>query len=63
MQNLMASTRNLLIYLVRANEGIFKQKLSLLNTLQAKYGAKDTTHLFAAVCPNVQASIGQHYLL
>lgn len=57
----MASTRNLLINLVRANEGILKQKLSLLDTLQAKYGAQKTTDLFTAVCPIVQASIGQHY--
>ena len=57
----MASTPNLLINLVRANEGILKQKLSLLDTLQAKYGAQKTTDLFTAVCPIVQASIGQHY--
>jgi hypothetical protein len=57
----MSPNQNLLINLIRANQGILKQKLSLLETLQAKYGSQKTTDLFTKICPIVQASIGQHY--
>ena len=56
------SNSNILLRsLIKANNGILKQKISLLDILQAKYGADETSKLFQRTCPIVQASIGQHY--
>jgi hypothetical protein len=55
------SSVNLLSSLVKANKAILKQKLSLLDILQAKYGMDKTIKLFTKTCPIVHASIGQHY--
>ena len=52
---------NLLKYLIRSNQGILQQKLSLLDAIQHKHGIEQTTKLFTKVCPIARASIGQHY--
>jgi len=53
---------NLLKSLIRCNQGILKQKLSLLSVIESKYGIEELTqNLFQKKCPIVQASIGQHY--
>lgn len=52
----------LLNSLIRCNQAILKQKLSLLSTLESKYGTEKLQHtLFTQKCPIVKASIGQHY--
>ncbi len=61
LKTMASKNRNLLRNLIRANQGVLKQKLSLLETLQAKYGSEKTANLFTTVCPIVNASIGQHY--
>ncbi len=57
----ITTKRNILRSLIKANNGILKQKLSLLDILTAKYGPKETTKLFTKTCPIIHASIGQHY--
>lgn len=55
-------TPTLLSSLIRCNQAILKQKLSLLTTLESKYGTdKLEQALFTLTCPIVKASIGQHY--
>lgn len=57
-----ASTRTILSSLIQCNQAILKQKLSLLSTLESKYGIEKLSQsLFTQKCPIVQASIGQHY--
>eukprot|EP01083_Nonionella_stella_P028273 77869_1 len=51
----------LLTSLIRANQGILEQKLSLIKHLQAKHGLKTTGELFTKSCPIARATIGAHY--
>ena len=56
------SNPNLLKSLIRCNQGILKQKLSLLSVIESKFGIEELTQtLFQKKCPIVHASIGQHY--
>jgi hypothetical protein len=48
---------NCLKSLINSNQGILRQKIALLDLLQAKYGAQT----FTKMCPIVKATIGQHY--
>ena len=53
---------NLLKRLIRSNQGILQQKLSLLSVLESKHGIQELSQtLFQKKCPIVKASIGQHY--
>lgn len=52
---------NCLNLLVDANRGILRQKLSLLNLLESKFGTESCALKFQEICPIVKASIGQHY--
>jgi len=48
--------------LIRCNQAILNQKLSLLSKLESKHGFEKLAHsLFTLKCPIVKASIGQHY--
>ncbi len=52
----------LLKSLIRSNQGILRQKLALLDVLQAKHPSiEETSKLFTKVCPIVGASVGAHY--
>mmetsp|Transcript_22642 Transcript_22642/g.33507 ORF Transcript_22642/g.33507 Transcript_22642/m.33507 type:complete len:224 (+) Transcript_22642:66-737(+) len=58
----MATNPNLLMKLIRCNQGILQQKLSLLSVLESKYGIQELSQtLFQKKCPIAHASIGQHY--
>jgi hypothetical protein len=46
--------------LCRANLGILRQKLVLMDAMKTKFGAVEAKSLYAKVCPIVQASVGQH---
>jgi hypothetical protein len=46
--------------LCRANLGILRQKLHLMDVMRTRFGQEQATSLYAQVCPVVQASIGQH---
>jgi hypothetical protein len=50
----------LLSALCRANLGILRQKLDLIQVLQTRFGPTEAQVLYQRVCPTVQASIGQH---
>lgn len=51
----------LLASLIRSNQGILEQKLSLIKHLQAKHGLETTGELFTTSCPIAGATIGAHY--
>ena len=51
----------LLQSLIKANNAILQQKLTLLDILHTKHGVDQTSKLFTQICPILQASIGQHY--
>jgi hypothetical protein len=56
------NTPTLLSSLIRCNQSILKQKLSLLTALESKYGPEKLAQtLFTLKCPIIKASIGQHY--
>jgi hypothetical protein len=46
--------------LCRANLGILKQKLHLLNVMRTTFGDAQAKTMYAKTCPIVEASIGQH---
>ena len=46
--------------LCRANLGILRQKLHLMDVMKTRFGQEQAKSLYAQVCPVVQASIGQH---
>ncbi len=54
-------TGKMLTSLIRSNQGILEQKLSLIKHLQAKHGLKKTGELFTKSCPIAGATIGAHY--
>lgn len=56
-----SSKKLLLPSLIKANNAILQQKLTLLDILNTKHGFEQTTRLFTKTCPILQASIGQHY--
>ena len=46
--------------LCRANLGILKQKLLLMEVMRSVFGASKSNELYQKVCPIVHATIGQH---
>jgi len=52
--------RALLPSLYRANQGILRQKLGLIDALVSKHGQEEAKSLYKTVCPIVKASIGMH---
>jgi hypothetical protein len=46
--------------LCRANLGILRQKLHLIDVMRTRFGQEQAKSFYAQVCPVVQASIGQH---
>jgi hypothetical protein len=59
MQNTVAMS--LLTALCRSNQGILRQKLSLMEVVLKQYGTDQAHALFRLTCPIVRASVGQHY--
>lgn len=54
------SPRAIIQALCRANLGILRQKLHLMDVMRTRFGQEQAKSLYAQVCPVVQASIGQH---
>lgn len=50
----------LLASLCRANQGILKQKMGLMEALLQHHGAQVAHEIYQTTCPIVQGSIGQH---
>ena len=50
-----------LLPLIRSNMAILTQKIALIDLLVARHGASMAASRFAAPCPIVGASVGQHY--
>lgn len=46
--------------LYRANQGLLRQKMGLVQALVSRHGMDQAKALFAEPCPIVRASIGQH---
>ena len=46
--------------LYRANQGILRQKLGLIDVLVSKHGQEGAKSLYKTVCPIIKASIGMH---
>jgi hypothetical protein len=55
-----ASAKSTLRQLYRANLGIIRQKLGLLEGMKQQFGTDKAKDLFCRPCPIVKASIGQH---
>ena len=51
---------SLLQNLCRANQGILRQKLNLMEILQKRHGPLEALQLYQKFCPIVKATIGQH---
>jgi len=55
-----SSSRSTLQALYRANLGILRQKLGLLDAIKEQFGPTQAQTLFKQTCPVVNASVGQH---
>mmetsp|Transcript_62685 Transcript_62685/g.152591 ORF Transcript_62685/g.152591 Transcript_62685/m.152591 type:complete len:235 (-) Transcript_62685:137-841(-) len=55
-----SSSRSTLQALYRANLGILRQKLGLLDAIKEQFGPTQAQKLFKQTCPVVNASVGQH---
>ena len=55
-----STSRSTLQALYRANLGILRQKLGLLDAIKEQFGPTQAQELFKQTCPVVNASIGQH---
>ena len=55
-----STSRSTLHALYRANLGILRQKLGLLDAIKDQFGPTQAQELFKQTCPVVNASIGQH---
>jgi hypothetical protein len=56
----VATIMSLLNSLCRANQGILKQKLALMQVLMDKHGSAQAQELYTTPCPIVKATMGQH---